>query len=231
MYEQQTLASPLMNTVWRAAARHDDTYSDPANEYWSIGFARHGDGTVSADLFGPSLTPRTVEAYQGETYWGIEFHAHVTVRGVAKGDILNSDTPLVVDGGFVVLSGQSYQIPDYPGLEEFAARLEKDGVLISDQRILRAIQGDERGFSERSRQRHFRMTTGLNKKQIEQLRRARHAYYLLQRGWNVSDAALAAGYADQSHMTRAFKLLRGETPARIIATHLKSNGSFGDFIQ
>ena len=211
----------MIHSLWRAEAIQDDTYSDPANEYWSIGFIKHVDGTVSADVFGPSLTPRVVAGYEGEAYWGIEFHAHVTIKGVNKGDILDSDTPLPVEAGVLYLAGHTYQVPMYDGLMAFAERLEKDGVLVSDQRILRALHGDERGFSERSRQRYFRTTTGLNKKQIEQLRRARRAFYLLQCGYSPSDAAHDAGYADQSHMTRAFKLLRGETPARIIAAYLE----------
>ncbi|MDX2776056.1 AraC family transcriptional regulator [Streptomyces caniscabiei] len=221
MYEQRILASSLVHLVWRAVAKYDGTYSDPANEYWSIGFVRHVDGATSADVYGPSLVPRTVDSHQGEAYWGIEFHAHVAIRHVDKGDILNSDTPLFVEDAHVFLAGHRYSVPAYDELEAFAVRLEKDGVLVNNQRILRAIQGDERGFSERSRQRHFRTTTGLNKKQIEQLRRARRAFYLLQQGYSATEAAQNAGYADQAHMTRSFKVLRGETPARIIAAYLK----------
>ena len=106
-------------------------------------------------------------------------------------------------------------------LEAFTDQLAEDKIIVSNRQIFRALEGDEVGFSERSRQRHFVNTTGLTKKQIEQLKRARKAFYLLQNGHEPTDAAHLAGYADQSHMTRSLKLLRGETPARIIATYLK----------
>jgi methylphosphotriester-DNA--protein-cysteine methyltransferase len=52
-------------------------------------------------------------------------------------------------------------------------------------------------------------------KQIEQLERARHAYQLLRQGTPAAEAALLAGYADQSHLTRSLKVIEGKTPARI----------------
>lgn len=221
MYEQRTLVSPLINCIWRAVAEHDGSYSDPANEYWSLGFARDVGGSVSVNLFGPSLVPRVVESYKGEVYWGIEFHTNVIVKGVNKGDILDTDVPLVAKNDQLLVAGRWHAIPQYDELISFATQLEKDGIIANDQRVFRALNGDESGFSERSRQRHFRTTTGLNKKQIEQIQRARHAYYLLQSGYTASEVAHLAGYADQSHMTRSLKLLRGETPARIITAYLR----------
>lgn len=222
MYELQIVSSSLAHCVWRATADRDDTYSDSANEYWSIGFVQHGDGAVSADLYGPTTTPRLLPGIRGEEYWGIEFHAHVAIKGVDKGEILNSHTSLLVtNNGQLQLFGRYYDIPSFDELETFAVQLEKDGVLVDDQRIFRAMNGETTGFSTRSMQRHVKSVTGLSKKQIEQLQRARHAFYLLQSGSTPAEAAQGAGYADQSHMTRALKVLRGETPARIIAAYLK----------
>lgn len=222
MYEQRTSTSFLVNCVWHAIADSDDVYSDPANEYWGIGFTRHTNGALSAELFGPSIAPRILNGFKGEEYWGIEFHAHVVIKGVDKTNVLNTAASLPVKNGELAIREYRYPVPTYDTLEAFAAQLEKDGVILHDQRIFRALNGDENGFSERSRQRHVKAVTGLNKKQIEQLQRARHAFYLLQSGSSVSEAAHLAGYADQSHMTRSLKLLRGETPARIISAYLKS---------
>ncbi|MFV0259969.1 MAG: helix-turn-helix domain-containing protein, partial [Acidimicrobiales bacterium] len=56
---------------------------------------------------------------------------------------------------------------------------------------------------------------GLAPKQVDQLRRARRAHRLLLDGTTVADAAVAAGYSDQAHLTRAFRRLGDMTPARI----------------
>jgi len=221
MYIQKQSSLTSINCVWHASVEYDGTYTDPANEYWSLGFIRYANGSFSVELYGPSLQPRKLDGRKDEEYWGIEFRAHVVLCATDKSEILNSYVPLRVTGGSFEIGGRYYPIPSYDELEKIVQQLQKDGVIMADSRLYRALQGNDTGFSERSRQRHFKQVTGLTKKQIEQLRRARHAFYLLQGDANPTQAALAAGYADQSHMTRSLKLLRGETPAQIIAAYLK----------
>lgn len=50
----------------------------------------------------------------------------------------------------------------------------------------------------------------------QQCRLAR-AQALIRQGESLADAALAAGFADQSHMTRAFRRFRGYTPGAYAA--------------
>ena len=220
MYIQEYSSLPFINCVWHAIAERDGAYTDPANEYWCLGFIRHGDGSLSVELYGPSLRPRVLEGHAGEEYWGIEFKAYTALSTISKGEILNANILLPVTGTSFLIGERDYSIPVYSELEKFAQQLQEEGIIVADQRIDRALQGSDAGFSERSRQRHFKNVTGLTKKQIEQLQRARHAFYLLQTGSSLAQAAIIAGYADQPHMTRSLSLLRGETPAQIIATHL-----------
>lgn len=220
MYIQEDSSLSFINCIWHAVAEHDGVYTDPANEYWCLGFIRHSDGSLSVELYGPSVYPRVLEGRAGEEYWGIEFKTYVTLSALSKGEILNAHVTLRIAGATFLIGDQIYPIPAYSDLEKFAQQLHEDGIIIADQRIKFALQGDNAGLSERSRQRHFKNVTGLTKKQIEQLQRARYAFYLLQTGSSLPQAAVTAGYADQPHMTRSLKLLRGETPAQIIAAHL-----------
>jgi AraC-like DNA-binding protein len=223
MYIQEDSSLPFINCIWHAVAERDGVYTDSANEYWCLGFIRHGDDSLSVELYGPSLHPRVLERHAGEEYWGAEFKAYVTLSAISKGEILNAYIRLPVVGTSFLIGGQRYAIPAYGELEKFAQQLQEDGVIVADQHIGRALQGDDTGLSERSRQRRIKSVTGLTKKQIEQLQRARYAFYLLQTGSSLPQAATAAGYADQPHMTRSLRLLRGETPAQIIATHLEKS--------
>jgi methylphosphotriester-DNA--protein-cysteine methyltransferase len=50
--------------------------------------------------------------------------------------------------------------------------------------------------------------------------RVRKARNLLSRGWSIAAAAMEAGFADQSHLTRNFKHIFGITP-----------GQFSNFVQ
>lgn len=69
---------------------------------------------------------------------------------------------------------------------------------------------------ERTVRRDVKVSTGLSPKQFSTVIQFHHAIHLL-RDANLDpvSAAIEAGYADQAHMTRAFKKLGGFTPAHI----------------
>lgn len=62
--------------------------------------------------------------------------------------------------------------------------------------------------------RHFRAQFGTSPYRYLLLRRLDRARDLIQCGTPLAEAALAAGFADQSHLTRRFKQAYGLTPAR-----------------
>ena len=223
MYEVARSKHHAINSTWRAEVEVSETYTDPANEYWGIAFTERPNGATSAELIGPTLAPRTLEGIAGERHWGVEFRPHVSLRGVTKASLLGDIVELPVGAdGLVEFGGARHRVPAFEHLETFVDQLLVDGAITSDDDIRRSLRGDRIGFSPRSWQRRFRSTTGLTRKQIEQLARARHAFYLLQEGTSIAEAALIAGYADQSHLTRSLKLIRSETPAQVIARHVSA---------
>ncbi|ALV47111.1 hypothetical protein MB46_18075 [Arthrobacter alpinus] len=219
MYQQISSSIPAVNCLWRAVVDEPATYIDPANEYWGLAFTRRSDRSFRAELIGPSLDPRELESRRGDAYWGVEFRAHVVIEGATKSSVLGATVDLGVDGNHFELLGCRYRVPHYEELEPFVAGLLDSSAITSREDVRRSLTGDGSGYSPRSWQRHIRWVTGLSRKQIQQLERARHAFFLLQNGYSPSDAAVAAGYADQAHMTRSMRLLRSETPAQIIAHH------------
>lgn len=74
--------------------------------------------------------------------------------------------------------------------------------------------------AERSMRRHVLAATGLSLRSLAGVLRFQHAMDLLTSGAVASLAELAAlaGYADQPHMTRAFRRFGGFTPALPVAT-------------
>ena len=217
MWEQRSSASPAIRLVWRAYVEEPAAYVDEASEHWGLSFVECSDGSRRAELAGPRLTARPIESYRGETYWGVELAAHVVVPGVDKGLLEGDVLDLEVTRGGVVIGNREHPWPGWADLEAFVGALLEAGTLVSDEDIRRALSGDDIGLSRRSWQRRFRAVTGLSRKQIQQLERAREAYVLLQRGLRPAEVAIAAGYADQAHLTRSLKLIRNETPAQIVA--------------
>ncbi len=62
--------------------------------------------------------------------------------------------------------------------------------------------------------RQFRAAFGTSPSRFRTLRQLDHVRRLLKQGTSLAEAAIEAGFADQSHMSRQFKLAYGLTPAR-----------------
>ena len=219
MWEERRAAGPLVRTVWRAEVETPGTFPVVGSEYWGISFIRRADGALAAELDGPRAHVTEVDGHLGESYWGVEMAAHVAIAGVSKDAILGQTVALPVVDGHVELAGARWPVPAWTELEAWVARLATDGGLLVDEDIRRALSGDRVGAGDRTWQRRYRRTAGLTRRQVDQLRRAQHAYVLLQQGVSPAATAAQAGFADQPHLTRALRLIRGQTPAAIIAAH------------
>lgn len=216
-YGFQESPSDHVNLVWWAEIDEDSTYVEAANEFWGLSFGEVVGGATTATLIGPSIEPRTLDMRAGERAWGVELAAHVFVRGLAKSQVLGELRPLETDGTWFEFAGIRLPVPQRDALESLVDVLLRQGVLVADHRVAAALNGDSGPWSERTLHRHVAETAGMGRKRIEQLQRARSAYALLQKGLSLSEAATAAGFADQAHMTRAFTALAGDSPARILA--------------
>ncbi|TKB15692.1 MAG: helix-turn-helix domain-containing protein, partial [Mesorhizobium sp.] len=60
--------------------------------------------------------------------------------------------------------------------------------------------------------RDFNKAIGLTPAAYIRDRRLRRASALIERGFGLADAAIAAGFADQSHLSRTFRAMHGMTP-------------------
>jgi len=73
------------------------------------------------------------------------------------------------------------------------------------------------GLSRYALARHFRVCLGTSPHRYLTMRRLDRARTLIRGGIPLADAALASGFADQSHMTRQFKKTYGVSPGRFAA--------------
>jgi hypothetical protein len=202
---------------WYARGGGDGAMLDAATPYWGIAFSRLADGRALGTIIGPSVEPRHLDWAAGDAYWGVELEAHVVWRGLDKGPLLGRLVDLDASDGWCTVAGVRTRVPEPDELEEFVARLAQQGVLVGDPDVAAALAGEDPHWSGRTMQRRFRAVTGLGRKQVQQVERARHAFALLQQGMRPADVAVAAGYADQPHLTRSLALLAGQTPAQILA--------------
>lgn len=85
-----------------------------------------------------------------------------------------------------------------------------------DRRVSMAELEYHVGLSRWELARQFRMSFGVSLARFNLLRRLERAQQLIQGGNTIVEAALACGFTDQAHMTRAFRQAYGLTPGRWI---------------
>lgn len=113
------------------------------------------------------------------------------------------------------LSGANLEYPTFENAESLVTRLARAGVIARDPAVMEALEGDRKGMSTRSSQRHFLRSTGITRNAYRQIERARFAARLLQQGTSIQDVVAEAGFFDQAHLTCSLRKLIGDTPARL----------------
>lgn len=76
----------------------------------------------------------------------------------------------------------------------------------------------ELGYSERELRRRMRSAFGYGYRSLVRIERAHRARTLIGQGFPLADVATAAGYADQSHLSRDFVHLVGMTPGQFASS-------------
>jgi AraC-like DNA-binding protein len=93
-----------------------------------------------------------------------------------------------------------------------------------DTHFARVVASEElealTGIDRYTLARHFRARLGTSPYRYLTMRRLDQAKALINSGYSLAEAAQASGFADQSHMTRRFKLAFGLPPGRWQALHV-----------
>jgi AraC-like DNA-binding protein len=67
-------------------------------------------------------------------------------------------------------------------------------------------------MSQSALERHFRVAVGVAPKKLSRLARLQHVCRLWNTGKSLTDISTEAGYFEQSHMVRDFRLFTGTSP-------------------
>jgi hypothetical protein len=215
LFEARGSDSPYVEAIWRGRAGSQYAPVCPADGHWHLLFLRHN-GRVTVSVEGPLTRATPVTQAEGTEWFGITFQPGAFLPALPVNHLQDAraQLPLVAKSTFE-LAGSSWQLPDYDNAETFVERLIRDGLLVSDPVVQAVLAGQPQELSSRTLRRRFLSATGLTYKALTQIGRARQATSLLEQGVSLLDAAYQAGYADQSHMTRALKHFIGYTPAFI----------------
>lgn len=207
--------SPLVERVTRAVFDGDDLDVSTPDGCWDIVIMRQR-GRVSVLQTGVITRPVTLDFSCGDEYVCISFKPGVFMPSTPGDSMVDRAflRPIAGDGSFW-FDGDRLEIPSFENVEGLVSRLTRRSALVRDEIVAGIADGEPRAISERSVQRHFQLTMGVTAKRFEQIRRARRAVELLERGTAVATVAHELGYSDQAHLTRVLKAIVGRTPGAI----------------
>lgn len=219
--------SPYVDRVWHSRSSDGGTFISTAASHWEIVVTKF-QGQTTVTLRGPETRATTAECPPDAEFFGIVFRAGsymplFPVNMVMDRRDLNLPT---WSGKSFWLNSSAWQIPDFDNADTFVQRLVRQGLLVADPMVEIALHEQPHVQSRRTIQRRFLRATGLTHNAFYQIQRARYATTLLKQGRSILDTVELAGYSDQPHMTRALKLLIGQTPAQIAAKRVTAPLSF-----
>lgn len=193
----------------------DDLDVSTPDGCWDIVIMRQR-GRVSVLQTGVITRPVTLDFSCGDEYVCISFKPGVFMPSTPGDSMVDRAflRPIAGDGSFW-FDGDRLEIPSFENVEGLVSRLTRRSALVRDEIVAGIADGEPRAISERSVQRHFQLTMGVTAKRFEQIRRARRAVELLERGTAVATVAHELGYSDQAHLTRVLKAIVGRTPGAI----------------
>jgi Helix-turn-helix domain len=216
-----TLDSPFVERIWRTRSVPAESFISVAATNWEMVVTRQY-GKSRMTVRGPETKATTLAIPRDADWVGVEFRSCAFMPGLPAGQLVDGsiELPGATDSSFW-FAGSVWEVPDYENMDYFVRRLVRAGLLIYDPVVRCALDGDPTKLSLRSVQRRVRRVTGLTRTAIFQIERAHKAVALLDRGAGILDTVEHAGYADQSHLTRALKRFIGQTPAELVKSASK----------
>jgi len=208
--------SPYIERVWRCHSERAGTFLSVASSHWEFVVTRvRGDTTIT--LRGPETRVREVTCPADGEWFAIRFKAGTFMPKLPVARLIDGNDVTLprTSARSFALDGARWELPTFDNAETFVSRLARSGVIERDAAVVAALQGESLASSTRTAQRHFLHATGMTHERLRQIERARLATNLLRDGIAINEAAHAAGYFDQAHLTRSLKALIGLTPSKI----------------
>jgi hypothetical protein len=210
--------SPFVERIWMTQSEHAGSFTSISTVLWSMVIAKVR-GRIAISLHGPE-TGATRRDFPPEAEWfGITFKLGTFVPDFLPGSLINGYINLPGTSGRSFSLGHSaWQFPNFENADTFVDRMVRAGILVHEPIMNAAQQGEAQALSLRMVQYRAVRSTGLSRRTIRQIERARYAAALLQQGASIFDTVYEAGYSDQPHLTRSLKHFIGHTPAEIPST-------------
>lgn len=203
-----------MARVWAAECDSRTDLSSLATTTTGIGFARFGGVTV-VHLRGPATQATPMLCPPDSEFFGVDFRLGTFLPMFPPASMINFQDAVLptLPDGRILLDNQEWEMPTPHNLDVFVDRLLRAGLLIFDPLVEQLRY--ETVLPERTAQARFVQATGLSRRSMRVVERARDAARMLRDGASIGEVVFRAGYHDQPHLTRSLRRFIGHTPAEV----------------
>lgn len=208
--------SPYVERVWRSVAAGGPMASVAGAHQEIVVWG--GPGAVRVEVRGPETGPCTLDVPPGLTAVGIVL-AHGTSMPHLPAPTLVDATVACPSTGprRFVLRGEEWTAPAYDDVEMLVGRLVRGGVLVRDPLVDDVLGGGAPRVGARTRERRVRAATGLNRRVIHGIERARAAAVLLSEGRTPLDVVGLLDFHDHPHLAHAMTRFVGRSASGLRA--------------
>jgi hypothetical protein len=217
-FDKRQSDSPLVERIWHSQSERAGPFTSISTICWSMVISKWR-GRIAMSIHGPE-TGANRKDFPDETeleWFGIDFKLGTFMPHILPGSILDGTITLPEAAAHSFwLGGSVWQFPTYENADTFVNRLVREDLLMYDPVVNAINQGESPTRSLRAVQYRILRSTGLSRRTIRQIERARYAATLLKQGLSILDTVYEAGYSDQPHLTRSLKHFIGLTPAEIL---------------
>ena len=213
--EARSSDSPWVASVWTCRSERVVEMTSVATETWGLVFWEQ-DAKAYATVTGPESRTSTATVPEGATFVGIQFAVGTSLRMIP--------TFALVDAGIELpdatprrfwLVGARWETPCSDDAEALVDRLVQHDVVVRDPVVTAVMNGRRTAVTDRTVERRFRASTGLSRRSIGQIGRARAAAERLASGGVVGEVVSSLGYYDEPHLARALRRYVGRTASQL----------------
>jgi hypothetical protein len=216
-FDNRGADSPLVETMWRTTSDAEGSFTSTAIATWELVFTR-SNGVMRATLRGPETFSSPALVPADAEFIGIQFKLGTYMPTLPTHQFVDRAIELPARGGRRTFGflGKVWDVPRFDNADVFVGRLERAGLLRSDPVVRASLAGHPPTVSLRTVQRRILHVTGVTRRTLQLIERARRAATQLEEGASIADVVHGSGYSDQPHLTRSLRRFLGQTPGQIL---------------
>jgi hypothetical protein len=214
-FEVRPAGTPLVDCVWRSRSSDIGELVSVASSHWHLVVGEIG-GVTEVTVHGPETRARKVPVPADATWVGIRFRLGAILHDLPVAGLVDRSLflPEACHRSFW-WRGTAWRLPTYDNAEGLVERLVREELIGREPVVDDALRGTGEELSLRTVQRRFQTATGLPRRAVRQIERARRAAVRLREGATPAEVTHELGYYDQPHLTRSLRRFVGQTPAEL----------------